>query len=284
MAPNSQAGKYARLMHAKEAHPDVAIKNFHMPKGVHNQKAADAHRAQGHLKGILLAKSEGHQVAFYTVPWGPRKGATHVICKSCHKEAASVGRLGLCDPGDPTTRPRTRSIEQANKWLDEAPPETLPAIHKYIALMRQVSQGPLLRAKAAKEARYGEGKVPHGPLHQFTWPIGSTKGTRRYQCTKCGAFSNSKRRLHGVSCTLEMPEGRWDRRQTLIRALVAVRSRKAEVKKAIEYFRLATKPPTRSSRTSSSSALPSSAASRKRTSQGGESSSKAPRTAASRRF
>ena len=112
VAPNSQAGKYARLMHAKEAHPGVAIKNFHMNKGEHYQKAADAHKVQGRLKGVLLAKEEGHQVAFYTVPWGPRKGITHVICKLCHKEAATVGRLSICDPGDPSTRPRTKSIKQ----------------------------------------------------------------------------------------------------------------------------------------------------------------------------
>ena len=72
VAPHSQAGKHARACHARDAHPDIEHKKFHLAKGGHFQVAADAHRNQGRLKGILHAKSDGHQVAFYTVPWGPR--------------------------------------------------------------------------------------------------------------------------------------------------------------------------------------------------------------------
>ena len=229
--PGTNAGRYARRCHRLEEHPDQPAKLFWLPKSRANLgNSGAAAKIRGRLRNLLRSKVGGHRMEFYTVPWGPRKGSTHVFCLVCGNEGTSSTKWPDCARVDRPPRPRHQRLAQAYKWLqpssDTAAPEELHAeVRDYIGLLQRLGDRARTRQDQARPLGTGRGAAQHGPLHAFKYPMGRTKGYTYRVCTLCGYLGQTTKQFLGVPCTpyrraTDLKRRRALRQRRLLRSII----------------------------------------------------------------
>ena len=282
--PASPAGARSRLKHGATEHPDEDPKKFYLPKGQWRSSggvaAANAARAAAwRVKNLLGGKTLGHQIVFFRMPGGPRKGRTHVRCTTCFRQGRSVRAFGQCRPLSAQTGKTTQAIATARGWLEAAPPAEQTEIQEYLDWLLKARE----QARSRELQRILDERKPDRDkhtVHQFRWPLGdkNTKGRQRFVCMACGMLKISRAALEGRACGQRMTKHHFARRVRLLARLRRLRRRSPDLETAIEALAKARGSPTEAAEAAAEAAA--AAAPRGALSAGGS----AGQAASSRRF
>ncbi|CAK0814131.1 unnamed protein product [Prorocentrum cordatum] len=249
--PASPAGARSRLKHGATEHPDEDPKRFHLPAGARGDgaprlAAAYAARAAAwRVKNLLGGKTLGHQIVFFRMPAGRRKGLTHVRCTTCFRQGRTVRAFGQCRPLSAQTGKTTQAIATARGWLEAAPPAEHAEIQEYLDWLLKARE----QARSRELQRIRDERKPDRDkhtVHQFQWPLGdkNIKGRQRFVCMACGMLKISRAALEGRACGQRMTKQHFAKRVRLLARLRRLRRRSPDLETAVEALAKARGSPT----------------------------------------